>query len=77
MKEAKRVVGPHACISGGIRSDMLLRGTVDQVKDEVKRNLDICAPGGGFIFDISDSMERCKPANVEALFDTVKTYGKY
>jgi uroporphyrinogen-III decarboxylase len=77
MKEAKRIVGPHACISGGMRTEVLMRGTVDQVKDEVKRNLDICAPGGGYIFDFGDSMEHCKPENVEAVFETVKLYGKY
>lgn len=77
MKEAKRIVGPHACISGGIRTGLLMRGTVDQVKDEVKRNMDICAPGGGYIFDFGDSMEYCKPENVEAVFETVKLYGKY
>ncbi|MDR1573470.1 MAG: hypothetical protein LBS24_04120 [Clostridiales Family XIII bacterium] len=77
MKEAKRIVGPHACISGGIRADLLMRGTADQVKDEVKRNMDICAPGGGYIFDFGDSLEYCKPENVEAVFETVKLYGKY
>jgi hypothetical protein len=77
MKEAKRIVGPYACISGGIRADIMRHGTVDQVRDEVKRNIDICAPGGGYIFDFGESMEDCKPENVEAAFDTVKTYGKY
>jgi len=77
MKEAKRIVGKHACISGGIRADLLIRGTVDQVKDEVKKNLDICAPGGGYIFDFGESLEGCKPENLEAVFDTVRTYGKY
>lgn len=77
MKEAKRTVGRNACISGGIRADLLMTGTVDQVKDAVKRNIDICAPGGGYIFDFGESLEFCKPENVEAVFDTVKTYGKY
>lgn len=77
MKEVKRIVGPHACISGGMRTDVLTRGTVEQTKDEVKRLLDICAPGGGYIFDVSDTLEHCKVENVEALFETVKTYGKY
>jgi len=77
IAEAKRIVGKHACISGGMRADLLMRGTVGQVKDEVKRVLDICAPGGGYIFDFSESMENCKPENVEAVFETVRSYGKY
>lgn len=77
MKEAKRIIGPHACITGGFNARLLETGTVDQVKDEVKRVLDIYAPGGGYIFDVNDTMDDCRPENVEAMFDTVKEYGKY
>ena len=77
MKEVKRIVGKRACISGGIRADLLMRGTVDKVKDEVKRNMDICAPSGGYIFDFGESLEHCSQENLEAVFDTVKTYGNY
>lgn len=77
MKEAKRIVGSNVCISGGMRTDVLVRGTPEQTRDEVRRTLDICAPGGGYIFDVSDTMEHCQVANVEAMFDEVKTYGKY
>lgn len=77
MSEAKKIVGPYACISGGLRSSLLTQGTKQQVIDEVKHLLDICAPGGGYIFDISDTMDDCKPENIEAMFDTIKTCGKY
>ena len=78
MKKAKKLLGDVACLSGGIRTDMLVRGTKDQVADEVKKNIDILAPGGGYIFDLADPMEaNCKVENVETMFDTVRTYGKY
>ena len=77
MAEAKRIIGPHACITGGFNGRLLETGTKEQVVDGVKRLLDICAPGGGYIFDVNDTMDNCKPENVEAMFDTVKTYGKY
>ncbi|MBR2754407.1 MAG: hypothetical protein IKI32_09350 [Lachnospiraceae bacterium] len=77
MKEAKRIVGPHSCITGGFNGRLLESGTVDQVKDEVKRVLDIYAPGGGYMFDVNDTMDDCKPENVEAMFETVREYGKY
>ena len=77
MKEAKRIVGPHACITGGFNTRLLETGTKEQVIDHTKRLLDICAPGGGYIFDVNDTMDYCKPENVEAMFDTVKTYGRY
>lgn len=77
MKEAKRIVGAHSCISGGFSSRILTTGTPEKVKDEVKRLLDICAPGGGYMFDLSDTLDEADPRNVEAMFDAVKTYGKY
>ena len=39
--------------------------------------LDICAPGGGFIFETACGMDCAKDENVEAMFDTVRTCGKY
>lgn len=77
MAEAKRIVGEKHCLSGGFNARLLERGTVQQVEDEVKRLLDICAPGGGYIFDLGDTMDDCKPENVEAMFRTVRDYGTY
>lgn len=77
MKRAKKLLGDVACLSGGISSHMLMSGTREEVVDKVKENIDILAPGGGYIFDLGDSMGDCKPELVEAMFDTVKTYGKY
>ena len=77
MARAKKLLGDVACLSGGFRSDVLARGTVEQTIEQVKQNMDILAPGGGYIFDLSDAMDDCKPENVEAMFETVKEYGKY
>lgn len=78
LKEAKRLVGDHCCICGGFNDKLLISATPEQVKDEVKRVLDICAPGGGYMFDVNMTIDSdAKPENVEAMFDTVKTYGKY
>lgn len=77
MAQAKRIVGAHNCISGGFSSRLLESGTKQQVIDEVKRLLDICAPGGGYIFDVNDTMDDCKPENIEAMFETVRDYGTY
>lgn len=77
MAKAKKTVGSNVCISGGMRTDVLSRGTPEKTRDEVRRILDICAPGGGYIFDVSDTMEHCRVENVEAMFDEVKSYGRY
>ena len=77
IAKAKKIVGEVACISGCVPSEVMLYGTVDQVRDAVKRQLDICAPGGGFLMDVSIDMTNAKPENVEAFFETTRTYGKY
>lgn len=76
MARAKKTLGDVACISGGFPVYLLHYGKKEQVVDEVKRLIDICAPGGGFIFETSCGFDNANPENVEAMIDTVKTYGK-
>ena len=57
---------------------ILETGTPEQVTDAVKRLLDVCAPDGGYIFDVNTTIDYgVKHENVLAMFDAVKTYGKY
>ena len=77
MAVAKQKLGGIACISGGFPAALLDWATPERVRDETKRLLDICAPGGGFIFETSCGMGKCKRENVEAMFETVKEYGVY
>lgn len=77
LAEAKRKLGGIACFSGGFPSYLLDHGTPQQVADEVKRELDICAPGGGYQFDTDCGLNNAKPENVEAMFKTLRDYGKY
>ena len=78
MKEAKRLVGDHCCMCGGFDNQVLVKGTPDQVTDAVKRTLDICAPGGGYMFDVNTTIDHgAKPENVAAMFEAVKKYGVY
>ncbi len=77
MAEAKKKLGGIACISGGFDAALLDWSTPEKVRDECKRIIDICAPGGGFIFETSCGLGNCKRENVVAMFDTVREYGKY
>ncbi len=77
MATAKKKLGDVACISGGFSTAVLDWGTPEQVVEETKRLLDVVAPGGGYIFETGCGMCNCKRENVEAMFETVKTYGKY
>ena len=76
MAAAKKELGDVATISGGFRNYLLNHGTPEQVETEIKKLIDICAPGGGYIFDIDCGMTDAKPENVEMMVRTVKEYGK-
>jgi hypothetical protein len=77
MAAAKKKLAGIACISGGFQASLLDWGTPQQVRDEVKRLMDTCAPGGGFIFETSCGLGNCKRENVEAMFEAAREYGIY
>ena len=54
---------------------ILNRGTPEQVKEDVRRNIEILAPGGGFVFNtIHNIMPDVPPENVVAMFEAVDEY---
>ena len=73
---AKQQLGDTACIMGVFPVYLIHYGTKQQVIDETKRLIDILAPGGGYIFSTGAAYDQAIPENVEAMFETVKTYGK-
>ena len=64
---------------GGVNTQSTLKeGTPQQVKDEVKRIIDILAPGGGFVFTtVHNIQEDVPPENFWTMWDTLMEYGKY
>lgn len=64
---------------GGVNTQSTLKnGSPEEVKDEVKRILDIMAPGGGFVFaPVHNVQEDVPPENFWAMWDTLMEYGKY
>ncbi len=78
MELAKKTVGDVACITGGFDNTLLSYGSVQQVEDACKQMIDVCAPGGGFIFTTKSGLiDTCKQENVDAMFRTLREYGKY
>ena len=49
--EVKRVLGNHQIIAGGLSLAETRLKPFDQIKDSIKKVIDACAPGGGFIFN--------------------------
>jgi uroporphyrinogen decarboxylase len=49
---------------------VLCRGTPQQVRDHVRRNIETFAPGGGFIFNqVHNILSEVPPANVVAMYE--------
>lgn len=76
LADLKRRFGKDLTLIGGVDCSQLLPfGTPQQIRDEVRRLLDIGAPGGGFIIGDSSSVAPNTPlANVMAFYETVLSY---
>ena len=53
-------------------------GTPEQVREQVRRNMEIFKPGGGYVFNgIHNIQADVPPENIVALFDAAYEYGSY
>ena len=78
--ELKRAYGDRLAFSGGISAQEILPfGAVDDVRAEVKRAIDVLAPGGGYLLSPGHpSLQVDVPAeNIVAMYETGFTYGRY
>jgi uroporphyrinogen decarboxylase len=74
----KRDFGKDIVFWGGACNPqgVLAFGTPEQVADEVRRNIDALAPGGGFVLaNVHNIQNLVPPENIVAMFDTAYTYG--
>jgi uroporphyrinogen decarboxylase len=53
-------------------------GSTQQVREEVKRNINALAPGGGFVFNtIHNIQPDVPPANIIAMYEALQEFGNY
>ena len=64
---------------GGIDTQKILpNGSVQQVKDEVRRRIEDFAPGGGFVFNTVHNIQPdVPPENIVAMWEALHEYGQY
>ncbi len=64
---------------GGVETQYVLGGgTPQQVRDDVQRQLEILAPGGGYVFANVHNIQADVPAeNLQAMWETLRAYGVY
>jgi len=69
--------GNDVCFWGGgcDTKAVLPQGTPAEVKDHVKRRLEILMPGGGFVFNpVHNILPEVPPQNIVAMFEAVQEF---
>ena len=78
VAKAHRVLGEKFCISGGIPNWLLTRGKPADVREQVRKVLEIAAKGGGYILDASAIVQNdATIENMRALTDAGREFGVY
>ena len=79
LKRAKEILGGTACIAGGMPTQFLMKdeGSKQKVEDQVKKVLDDCAPGGGFVMSNSISLDNVEHELMAIWREVVDRYGCY
>jgi uroporphyrinogen decarboxylase len=64
---------------GGVDTQRVLpRGSVQEVRDEVRRRVEDFAPGGGFVFNTVHNIQAdVPPQNIMAMWEALREFGKY
>jgi uroporphyrinogen decarboxylase len=78
--ELKRDFGRDIVFWGGgvDTQDVLPHGTPAEVRDDVRRNIEALAPGGGFVFNTVHNIQAdVPPENVVAMVEALREYGGY
>lgn len=78
LVKAKKAIGHHCCIAGGIAPSLLIGGGPKRVEEEVKKVIDNMKEAKGFIFTLPfNAIGDAKVENVKVMTDAVVKYGAY
>jgi hypothetical protein len=77
MANAKKALGGVSCISGNVHTSVLALGSVQDVQANVRKLIDDCAEGGGYLMMNGSAFDEAKAENLKAMIDTTKEYGVY
>jgi len=76
----KREFGRDLTFWGGgcDTQQVLIHGTPEQVRDDVRRRLGVFMPGGGFVWaQVHNILADVPPANIEAMLEAAYQFGRY
>ncbi|NQT92935.1 MAG: hypothetical protein HQ559_09250 [Lentisphaerae bacterium] len=79
LTELKKRFGSKIVLKGNLQTtEVMLRGSVDDVVAASRKAIDDAGAGGGFILSTGDQCGRDTPdANIRAMAETARTYGRY
>ena len=77
IAKAKKTLGKVACMFGNVPSALLALGTPQEVKDYVKKCIDVAGKDGGYIVSNGAFFDQAKAENVHAVVDATREYGIY
>ena len=77
MVRVKKLLGDHLPIGGNLPSSLLSVGKTEEIKAAVKKLINDCGKGGGYIMMTGATIEDVNPANVKTFIDATKEYGVY
>ncbi len=79
LPSLKKRFGSNIVFCGGIDTRRILPfGSVEEVREEVRRVLQILGPGGGFMIGaVHTVLDDVPPENVLAMVDAVEEFGHY
>ena len=77
LASAKRRVGDRLCLKGHIdQINLICFGKAAQIREAVRKAIEVAAPGSGFILGTSDSIRpESPPENIKAYFDAAREFG--
>jgi uroporphyrinogen-III decarboxylase len=77
IAKAKGTLGKVGCMYGNVPSALLALGTPQEIRDYVKKCIDVAGKGGGYIVSNGAFFDQAKAENVKAMVDFAKEYGRY
>jgi uroporphyrinogen decarboxylase len=79
IAEVKRRYGSRLAFCGGIDTQRILpRGSPEEVRQEVRRVVELLAPGGGYLLAaVHTIMDEVPAENILAMVDAVEEFGRY
>ena len=74
----KREYGDRLTMWTGVQCETLIQGSLDEVEREVRRNLELLMPGGGYLFGSTNSVQYgARTDNYLRALELVRKYGVY